>query len=225
MAYGVYTRALARHWRPLLHLWDTASHGNVTSIWSTSWERSHQHYPCQFIPHPVCHDGIRSTGWWQRYILFPPTTRFCSITSVFYKKPLLALCRMILHHNLYIADTGESKQTRTVNENAQKQLGELAKCVADYFVKHCGFDVGTPSFLFEGDEWMDPGPIVDLSGAYADWDNTPLRRKSSQLENGAGPSLEDIISREWIPPSLRGTDKDDVGIRSLRSRINARQPR
>jgi hypothetical protein len=127
---------------------------------------------------------------------------------------------MILHHKLYIADTGEADQEETVNKSAEEMLGELAKCVADYFVKHFGFNIDQ-KFLFEGDGWMDPGPQLDLSVPHIDWDNTPLRRKPSELELDirTGPTLQDIVSRNWIPPSLKGCDKDIA--HSLRPRTIA----
>jgi hypothetical protein len=132
---------------------------------------------------------------------------------------------MVLHHDLYIVDTVDKGQAETVNESAQKILGELAKRVAGYFVKHFGFNVEDQNFLFDGKEWMDPGPILDLSVPYTDWDNTPVRRKSRKPRNemdDTGPTLQDIITQNWIPPSLRGPDKAIAGSsRTLRSKSKA----
>jgi hypothetical protein len=109
----------------------------------------------------------------------------------------MALCQMILHHDHYIADSVEGDQAEAVNDSAQKMLGELAKCVAGYFVKHFDFNIKNPKFLFDRKEWMDPGPELDLSVPYTNWSNTPVQRKSPQLGNktdGTGPTLQDIIS-------------------------------
>lgn len=123
---------------------------------------------------------------------------------------------MIIYHNQYIADTGEGAQTRAVNKNAKKVVGELAKCVAEYFVKHFHFNIRNPDFLFEGGSWMDPGPVLDLSAAFIDWDNTPLRPKPQQLDYQ--PSIHDIINKKWIPPSLRLVNQEVRSSRSSRSK-------
>lgn len=116
-------------------------------------------------------------------------------------KPLDALCRMVLNHIGYIAQTGMSELTKSVKEDAKSITAKLARTIAEYLVRHFNLDLDDDNYLFKsGESWMDPGDTVDMAGVFDDWAGTPLRPAglTDQL-----PTIKDITSGTWKPPSER----------------------
>ncbi|KAF8062561.1 hypothetical protein FPV67DRAFT_1673032 [Lyophyllum atratum] len=80
-------------------------------------------------------------------------------------KCIQALCRMVIHYDDYIADTGKGHLTRAIHSLAKNnRICKLARILAQTIVEGMGWDLGRDSdFLFTGgsDGWMDPGDLID----------------------------------------------------------------
>lgn len=120
------------------------------------------------------------------------------------RKPLAALCRMIILHEKYIPNTRDHDPTTRVSKGGPKLHNtqtQLAKIIAEYLNIFFRLEMESGDYLFEGKTWMDPGPAVDLTQALVEWNGTPLR---PHYPGGApaGITISDIIKRKWKPKSL-----------------------
>lgn len=102
---------------------------------------------------------------------------------------------MIIFYERYISNTGGPEQKQFINQRGQTLHAQLAKVVAEHLNAFFELRIRSGDYLFEGRTWMDPGPVVDLSPALAEWDRTPLRSRHPQV------TLLDITGGVWKPKS------------------------
>lgn len=118
------------------------------------------------------------------------------------RKPLAGLCRMVFFPEKYISNTGDHNETKLANKCMKTLHARLAKVIAKHFDAFFGLGISSGEYLFEGENWMDPGPAVDLSPALVEWNGTPLRSHYPCGDTPPDTTLLDITRGTWKPQSL-----------------------
>lgn len=114
---------------------------------------------------------------------------------------------MAFYPEKYIPKTGERDQTKLANQCGHTLHAQLAKVIAEHLAALFRLGINSGEYLFEGENWMDPGPIIDLSPAFVEWDGTPLRPHNLNNDLPADITLLDITSGLWKPKTLIGLSR------------------
>lgn len=109
---------------------------------------------------------------------------------------------MVFFPEKYVSNTGEHNQTKLANKCTQTLHARLAKVVAEHFDALFGLGINSEEYLFEGENWMDPGPTVDIGPALVEWNGTPLRSHYLCDDTPPDTTLLDITRGTWKPKSL-----------------------